>query len=280
VIDADAVPVVQVFTLWAVCAVRRRRLVVTWHEVWGKENWRRYLGRFLGPVAALLERWALALPDHILSPSHATAERIRSLVGTRVTVVPNGLDLATVDGVPADDEPFDVVYVGRLNAHKNVDALLRGIAHLQAGGAKVTCRILGTGSDDEALRDLAAELGVEHLVRFDGRVESDAAVIAAMKSARVFASLSEREGFGISVLEALACGRPVVAYDHPDNHARELLSHAVNGYLLMSLEPAEVAAALDWTLRNAATLAPHTAAATRAFDWDVIAARLREVYAR
>jgi glycosyltransferase involved in cell wall biosynthesis len=279
VVEVDAVPVIQLFVLRLVTWLRRRPLVVTWHEVWGAAYWRRYLGR-LGAVAARLERWALLLPDHIVSPSPGTAARIREIVGpsAAVSVVPNGIDLRAIERVVPDAAACDVIFVGRLIGHKNVDVLIRAVAALAKAGRAVTCRIIGTGPEEGALRQLAHSLGIADRVRFEGRVPRTEEVLSAMKSARVFVSLSEREGFGVAVLEAMACGRPIVAYDHPDNHARELLVDGVNASLVSTLDIETVALAIGQTVVRADELGRAAAEAAHDYDWDAIARQMSKVY--
>src|SRR5271166_1316271 len=77
-IEADQMPYLQLFTLRLVTKLRRRRLVVTWNEVWGPEYWRSYLGRLGGTIAWWIERAAMSLPDQILALSAGTEERLRS----------------------------------------------------------------------------------------------------------------------------------------------------------------------------------------------------------
>jgi glycosyltransferase involved in cell wall biosynthesis len=280
VLEGDSIPVVQVFVLRLVTLLRRRPLVVTWHEVWGPAYWRQYLGR-LGPLAAWLERWALRMPDHIVSPSPGTASRIVELVGDRVpvTVVPNGIDLAGIARVRPAPRTCDIIFVGRLIRHKNVDALIRGVAALTAAGHRASCLIVGTGPDEPELRALVVRLGLAEQIQFAGRVRRDEEVTALLKSARVFASLSAREGFGVAVLEALACGLPVVAFDHPDNHARDLLAGGCDGRLLRDLEPGTVAAALRWALAWTGPPAAATVALVRRHDWGRAARQMGQVYA-
>jgi hypothetical protein len=90
------VPIVQIFVLRLVTWVRRRPLVTTWHEVWGRPYWTEYLGR-LGVVAAALERCAIRLPDRIVCPSAETAARIGEYRGPGgVVTIPNGIDVAAI----------------------------------------------------------------------------------------------------------------------------------------------------------------------------------------
>ena len=280
VLDADAVPVMQIFVLRVVTWLRRRPLVATWHEVWGTAYWRQYLGR-LGHLAGLLERVALRLPDRIVCPSEGTASRVREMTGARtaVVVVPNGIDLDRIAAVPRSCESTDVVFVGRLIEHKNVSALIEAIALLAGTGTTVTCTIIGTGPDEGRLQALAAERGVLQYVTFLGRLSESSQVLARMKGAAVFCTLSEREGFGIAALEAMACGLPVVAYDHPDNHARAFIHDDVNGRLVPDLSPGTVADAIRDALRHQDRLSAAAAATAGEFSWDAVAQSMAKVYA-
>jgi glycosyltransferase involved in cell wall biosynthesis len=231
VIEADHIPYLPLFMLRLVCWLRRRPLVVTWHEVWGPVAWREYLGRRLGRAAWCFERSSMLLPDRIVAASDQTAERLASYVrsGTPVDVAPNGLDLDLIARVPAATDRSDLVFVGRLLPHKNVDVVVRAVARLAAGGIRLTCRVVGTGPCLEPLRSLVGELGVADLVELCDDVADAEGLIALLKAADLFVFPSVREGFGIAVLEALACGLPVVTSNHPDNLSRLLVSETGRG---------------------------------------------------
>jgi glycosyltransferase involved in cell wall biosynthesis len=230
VIEADHMPYFCLFTLRLVAWVRRRRLVVTWHEVWGPEYWRSYLGR-AGAVGWAIERAAMRLPDHIIAASAETAERLRAHMGSGapITVAPNGVDLAAISAIVAAEAPSDLVFVGRLLSHKRVDLLLDAVARLRDGGRTVTCRVIGDGPEREALAARAEALGIAGEVEFRHDVGGHEELYSLLKAGRVFAFPSEREGFGIAVLEALACGLPVVTTAAPDNLAQHLVARAPRG---------------------------------------------------
>ena len=101
VVEADHMPYLQLFPLRAITALRRRRLVVTWHEVWGPAYWRVYMGR-RGRLGWWIERAAMRLPDEIIAASEETGRRLRRHLGprARVTVAPNGIDLDAVRAAP------------------------------------------------------------------------------------------------------------------------------------------------------------------------------------
>ena len=96
-------------------------------------------------------------------------------------------------------------------------------------GTDFTCCIIGEGPERERLFSLARGLGLEKQVEFLRSVEYEE-VIARMKSARVFVLPSAREGFGIVLLEAMACGLPVIAVDAEKSAASEIVN-GTNGIL-------------------------------------------------
>jgi glycosyltransferase involved in cell wall biosynthesis len=225
VLEADHMPYLQILVLKLVATLRGKRLVVTWHEVWGKDYWKEYLGQ-LGLLAWLMEAVAMRAPDHIIAASSQTAERLVTATKgrARLTVAPNGINLDVISNCPPSGEPVDVVAVGRLIEHKRIDLLLDAVAQLHASGRRITCRIIGDGPDNAALHARVDSLGLADSVEFRHDVREQKDLYGLMKSARLFAFPSAREGFGIAVLEAIACGLPVVTTSAPDNLARHLVA--------------------------------------------------------
>ncbi|HEX4063336.1 MAG TPA: glycosyltransferase family 4 protein [Streptosporangiaceae bacterium] len=244
VLEADHIPYLQIIALRLVATVRRKRFVVTWHEVWGPQAWREYLGRPLGTAAWFTEWLAMRLPDHIIAASAQTAQRLRGVLGegAQITVAPNGIDLDAVATITPDLAGTDLVVVGRLLNHKRVDMLLAAVALLHRDGLPVTCRVIGDGPERERLHQVARELGIGHAVDFRHDVAEQKDVYALVKSARVFVSPSAREGFGIAVLEALACGLPVVTTSDPDNLAQHLAARSARSVVCDPSAPAVAAA--------------------------------------
>ena len=277
VLEADAIPFLQLFPLKLVALVRRKRFVVTWHEVWGRDYWTSYLGP-LGVVAAALERLAASLPDHVVAASTGTAERLQELgvAADRMTVVPNGIDADEIAAAPVSTSVGDIVCVGRLLSHKNVHVLLDAVAALHAQGRPVTATVVGTGPELERLTAQRDALGLVDHVEILAPFEQRADILAAMKGASVLAFPTVREGFGMVALEALACGTPVVTSDHPDNHARHLVAPGVNGYVCAP-EATALAEALATAIDRTDELREGALATSRDFSWDALAATLSKV---
>jgi glycosyltransferase involved in cell wall biosynthesis len=287
VLEADHMPYFQLFPLRLVATLRRKRFVVTWHEHWGPDYWREYLGA-PGVVGWWFERAAMRLPDAIIAASAETAERLREHVGDRVpvTVAPNGVDLDLVEEAPAAVDRTDLVVVGRMLEHKRIDMLLDAVALLRADGHAVTCRVIGDGPEREALHAQAAELGIADAVDFRHDVDDQPDLYGLLKAGSVFAFPSEREGFGIAVLEALACGLPVVTTAAPDNLAQHLIAGSDRG-LVSAPDASSFAAALLSALEERDALGPDGPgfsdardAWLRGFDWNSITDRVAEAMLR
>jgi glycosyltransferase involved in cell wall biosynthesis len=230
VIETDQFPTFHIFTLRLITWLKRQRLTVTWHEVWDRAYWREYLGR-AGYIAWFVQWLAIRLPDHLIAASAETAQRLRDELGERasLSVVPNGIDLEGIQNSYPDDMRVDLVTVGRLLPHKNVDVLLDVVALLHAAGLPVTCRVIGDGPQREALHQQARDLGIDQAIDFRHDVWEQKDVYSLVKAARAAVFLSAREGFGIAALEAIACGVPVVTTSAPDNLARHLVARSAAG---------------------------------------------------
>ncbi|MEB4210075.1 glycosyltransferase family 4 protein [Mycobacterium sp. 94-17] len=231
-VEVDQIPILPLLAVKMVCLIRRKPMVATWHEVWGKDYWQSYLGG-LGAVAALLERLVLRLPDRIIAVSEGTAQRVRQISARRTPVVVghNGIDPDEILGAPADGRCTDLLFVGRLLDHKGVDALIDAVAELSGRGTSLSLTVVGKGPEEAALRQRAAALDVAAQVTFTGELPTHAEVIGRMKSARLMVFPTRREGFGLAAVEAMACGTPVITTEHPDNFARLLIAPGRNGYL-------------------------------------------------
>lgn len=127
----------------------------------------------------------------------------------QITVVPPGVDQRFTPGVTKTDHP-SVLAVGRLVPVKNFTRLIRvmELVHRDVPDAQLT--IVGDGYERESLQALIDELGAGPYIRLAGRVEDDD-LLELLQSSWCLASASIREGWGMTLTEAAACGTPSVA---------------------------------------------------------------------
>jgi glycosyltransferase involved in cell wall biosynthesis len=133
-----------------------------------------------------------------------------------------------------------VTYAGRLGPEKNIEVLLRAIAVLRDDGLAAELVIAGHGSHEPVLRQLAADLRIEPLVRFLGTLsQEDLAQLLRISDA--FAIMSTSETQSMVLLQAMASGLPVVA---ADTRALPEFVSTANGVLVDPHDPVRLAGAL------------------------------------
>lgn len=220
VVDCTAFPYFPCFSARFYSMLRNTRLFITWHEVWG-DYWLDYLGK-LGHLGKFVEKRVAMLKAKHIAVSNLTRRELEKLGASNVVVVPNGVDFKRIESVRPAEEKWDIVFAGRLIREKGVDKLIKSVAELRKRGIEAKTLIIGNGPERRNLEKLSFQLGVDNLIRFVKFVEDDR-LYSLMKSARVFVLPSMREGFGVVVLEAMACGLPVVTLDHPMNAAADLV---------------------------------------------------------
>jgi len=154
--------------------------------------------------------------------------------------------LNDVDLVPSEDGTFRFVNVARHSYQKGLDTLLRGWALAKPALPSARLTLVGSGPDEPALRELAAELGLDDVV-FAGFSADPGRALAR---ADCFVLSSRWEGFPLVLLEALSVGLPVLAADC-DFGPRDLITEPALGRLVAVNDPAALAAGLveaaSWT---------------------------------
>jgi glycosyltransferase involved in cell wall biosynthesis len=278
VIDTSAFPYFSCFAVKLISIFRRTPMVITWHEVW-EDYWYEYLGA-KGFFGRLVEHLVSKLTHTSIAVSSLTKKNLVSLGvnSENIQIVPNGIDLKKIAEISLSPDECDIIFVGRLIKEKNVDVLLEAVGYVKETLPDVKCHIRGDGPENGRLVGLAAELGLLDNVRFSGFMEYDE-VIACIKSSKLLALPSSREGFGMVVLEAFACGVPVITVKGERNAAYELVNEKTGS--VVNLDARELGKAICTLIRDGALrekMAAFTKDAAKEFDWDKIAQQLSCFY--
>jgi glycosyltransferase involved in cell wall biosynthesis len=273
VLDVDQMPFLPLFSARLVCVLRRRRLFGTWHEVWGRKYWRTYMGPS-GLFGHAAERLAFQMPHTIISNSEHTTARLRAQTRrAHVETVPLGVDIDRIKKVSRAERQSDVIFAGRLLRHKNVDLLIAAVALIRTDRPHLRCLIVGEGPERSRLEAQSRRIGAGDNVEFLDFVAEHDELLGLLKSSRVLALPSEREGFGMIILEANACGLPAVTLDHDENAARDLIVPGRNGFLCQRTAGSLAAAivqALDTPIGDRSNEMEN--------DWSAVATRVEQIY--
>jgi glycosyltransferase involved in cell wall biosynthesis len=168
---------------------------------------------------------------HAISESTRDDLVARGVAADRIRVIHPGVDSARFS--PSASEPHSehprFLYVGRLKRYKGIGLAIRALAEARRTRPDLRLDVAGSGDHRPELQRLAAELDQESAVAFHDFVSEDRKVSLLR---RAWANLfpSPKEGWGITVVEAAACGTPSIASDSPG--LRDSVRHGETGYLV------------------------------------------------
>ena len=201
--------------------------------------------------------------------SNGTADDLvaRGIARSRIKVIYQGVDTASYTPDPALRSPTPLfAYLGRLKRYKGVQIVVAAFARLNLPEARLV--IAGAGDYRPGLEALVGSLDLHDRVQFLGHV-SDADKLTLLRQAWALTFASPKEGWGITNLEAAACGTPVVASNSPG--IRESVLDGKTGFLVPHADVTAFAAALDRFARDPSLVAS-MGAAGRSFaetlTWD------------
>jgi L-malate glycosyltransferase len=248
-------------------AGRSDTLVVNYHNVTPPElmaPWDNHLAlgqlRAQGDLRLLAPRAALAVADSVYNEGHLTAAGfVRTAVVSPSAALPALVDSDAAASASAYSDSSAAtttprrgarwLAVGRVSPNKALEHTIAALAVARAhGDPEATLQLVGKPATDSyvaALHRYVAELGLAGAVQFAGHA-SDATVASAYAGADVLVVTSEHEGFCVPVVEAMAAGVPVVAFDQ--GAVPEVLGGA--GVLVADKDPYALAAAITAVLRD------------------------------
>lgn len=180
---------------------------------------------------------ALQSADAVVVNSAFVARKARELAGElkRVEMLPIELNARVFCPAPPDGLEFGwtagktvVISTRPLRKTYGVDLLVRAAARVRRGIPGLVVLIVGDGEERAALKRLAADLGAGEVVRFIGSVPNHE-MARWLNASHLFVSCSKTEATSLSMLEAMACGKPVVVSSFPAN--LEWVQDGVNGWV-------------------------------------------------
>lgn len=225
IIDCQNFPYFPVIISRLIGFLKKEKCVITWHEAWGA-YWYQYLG-LSGMGGLVTEKIALLLSGSSIAVSHHTADRMKNEgYHGSPEIIPNGITLQDIQAITPDEKTTDVIFIGRFIPEKHPELVVEAVRILVKEKPGLTCTMIGDGPMMNRIVEMIHDCGLSENIHLPGFVSDYQEVIRRMKAARVFVLPSEREGFGIVCIEAMACGLPIVTTHYPLNAASD---HVLTG---------------------------------------------------
>jgi glycosyltransferase involved in cell wall biosynthesis len=190
----------------------------------------------------LLKQYKKNGGNTFLTISKAVNEYIKTVIPSqfKYTLLPNAVDLKQYHVQDrkhtSDPNILKIISVGRLDKNKNHLFLIHTIKELMIRGINSQLEILGEGLERNSLEKEIQELELQDRIKLIGNTDN---VTAYLNDADLYVHSSIYEGFGLTILEAMACGLPVISTDGIGN--RELVINSENGFLITDFNPTMMA---------------------------------------
>ena len=209
--------------------------------------------------------------------------------GDRIQVIPCGVDMDVFKPMPKDEARRELglgdenvlLYVGRVQPLKGPELLLESVARMDLNEGLKVLIVGGDVTGDEEVtkvRRLAGELGIDHLVSFEGTVPHKR-LVHYYNAADLCVVPSFYESFGLVAAEAMACGTPVVAT--AVGGLPETVKDGLNGSLIRNRNPEALAEKISLLLNDVrlrGLLASRARESVAALDWPTVAGRVAGLY--
>lgn len=204
------------------------------------------------PIKLLLIKHYFKFADVVTANSEGIKNELSELLGDiKVKVIPNPLDIKDIQSLAADknmhvvSKPY-LLTVGRLVEAKSQDILIKAFSYVKKDRPDIKLVLVGDGDKKHQLESLAKELGLDPDIILTGTLINP---FPLLKSASCFVLSSNREGFPNAIIEAMACGIPVISTDCEFGPG-EIIKNGENGFLTPVNDPEKLGQAILTVLND------------------------------
>jgi glycosyltransferase involved in cell wall biosynthesis len=238
--------------------------------------------RALLPLTSRLHKKTIQKSARMITITNQTKNLYsESFDESNISVIPFGVDTDMFSPTQLEEEreECEILYAGSLYPLKGVRYLIQAIASVRKQGLKANLTIVGEGQQKEALTALTRALGIEEHVKFEGFVPYSN-MPSYYKRSDIFCFPTLGEPFGKAVIEAMACGKPVIATNV--GGPAEIIQDEVDGLLVPPSNPEAIALQITRLIedknerRRLGERARETA--VNRFSWSTIAEKYHQLY--
>ncbi|MGB9834912.1 MAG: glycosyltransferase family 4 protein [bacterium] len=210
---------------WLLAKLTGKKCINRVHDLMLKETWKK-----IGFFRAFYQWVLIHLPFTLyVTVSQAMKEKLHkdwSIPLSKIDVIYNGVDLNFIDSIPPGEKQNQITFIGRLVEHKHPDLLIPAFKkYIEPKYPDFKILIIGSGPLEEDLKKMAeGNSKITIITNADDKEK-----IKHLKSSSFLVLPSEIEGFGIVLVEAYACGKPVIAGNIPPSF--EIVKEGVSGFI-------------------------------------------------
>ncbi|MEM0001250.1 MAG: glycosyltransferase family 4 protein [Desulfurococcaceae archaeon] len=282
----DIIHTHDVYSLPALVRGKRgAKIVYTDHGIVPIKYQSHIVRSFHGVMFAHLCRFFARQADAVVGISDYIANELKYKVGCRnVIKIPNGVDIERFKPLRPKEEYLKLkigdpmlLKVGLIEKHKAVDYHIASMPFILKKFPNARLVFIGAGSDINHYKALAKAMKIDRFVFFLGYVPNHMLPLY-YNVADIALQVDYWHGFGLPILEAMACGKPVIARDAYG--MRELILESGAGVLVKGKDPRELAAAVEQVLNNYKDYSLKARKYAERFDWDKVVTKYMKVYER
>jgi len=264
--------------IFAIPALISKKFLKIPYVVWGQgsdiyiRNW------FMKVVSKTIIKNA----DSALALTKSMREVMQAIYNCDIPVVPNGIDIEDYSDRPDKQDSETprkrILFVGRLDPVKGVQYLLKAMKIVSKVLPEAKLILVGDGEERENLESLTNTLGLSDRVDFVGRISHEE-IPDYLYQADIFVLPSLSEGFPLVILEAMACGLPIVATRV--GGVPDIIEDGVNGYLVESGDFQEMAKKIIFILENEPLkllISKNNRIKVQEFEWKNVINQLEQIY--
>jgi len=230
----------------------------------------------------LISKTVIKNADSVLALTGDMKRVMQNIYDRDIAVMPNGINLADYIDEPSIKDRATmgkgILFVGRLESVKGVQYLIRAMKKVHNMIPDARLIIVGDGKEREMLESLSIQLGIQEYVQFIGKVPHEK-VQTFMQQADVFVLPSLSEGLPNVIIEAMACGLPIVV--SRVGGIPEIITNDTNGYLVEAKDTESIANFIILLLQDEKLrkkLSDNNKQLVKKYSWENVIVELESVY--
>lgn len=262
-------------------ATKKVPMVLMWQQYFG-DYLLDYFNKAEGTLAKILESGTKHLTRfHLASYDYVKKELVKEgIKEINIKIIPNGVNTKKAELIRGREKTHDLLFVGRLNFQKNLELLIKAVAVLKKEFPNINVGVIGSGRDELKLKAMIKKLQLKDNFHFYGKIIIEEEIFRIMKESKIFVLPSKLEGFSLAVLEAYACGLPVITSNSKHNQNRHL---AKEDSLVFEHTKESCAETIRRLLRNKKLIKKiqnTELKKIKKYDWEVLGKEVEDYYSK